>query len=190
MKTNTIQDLGNFSGTILIPVFESEDKNSDTIVFDGLPIPSKIFSGIKDTLYLVEKNNNIHLFVGLGKTIDYKGLKTIFRRIAAKQKEHFSINVALVLPEQFTDNQVEAMISGLLLGTYDLGHFKANKKVHPFIEPDFTLHLVSDKDHLAVAKKGIKIAKAQLAILNLVDLPSNTVNPKYLAHWAKEKGDV
>ena len=48
MKTNTIQDLGNFSGTILIPVFESEDKNSDTIVFDGLPIPSKIFSGIKD----------------------------------------------------------------------------------------------------------------------------------------------
>ena len=84
------------------------------------------------------------------------------------------------MPEQFTDNQVEAMISGLLLGTYDLGHFKANKKVHPFIEPDFTLHLVSDKDHLAVAKKGIKIAKAQLAILNLVDLPSNTVNPKYV----------
>ncbi len=81
------------------------------------------------------------------------------------------------------------MISGLLLGTYDLGHFKADKKTHPFLEEDFTLSLVSIKDHLATAKKGIKIAKAQLATYNLVDLPPNTVNPKYLANWAKETGE-
>jgi leucyl aminopeptidase len=76
----------------------------------------------------------------------------------------------------------------LLLGTYDLGHFKSDKNVHPFLEPDFSLNLVSEKDYLATAKKGIKIAKAQLATYNLVDLPPNTVNPKYLANWAKETG--
>ena len=116
-------------------------------------------------------------------------MKTTFRRISSKQKENFSSNVALVIPEQFTHDHVEAMISGLLLGTYDLGHFKSDKNVHPFLEPVFSLNLVSEKDYLATAKKGIKIAKAQLATYNLVDLPPNTVNPKYLANWAKETGE-
>ena len=91
MKINIIQNLDNFSGTILIPIFETDEKNEVNITFDGLEIPVKLFSGIKDTHYLAEKNNNIYLFIGLGKTIDYKALKTIFRRISAKQKEHFNL---------------------------------------------------------------------------------------------------
>ena len=189
MKTNTIQNTANFSGTILIPVFETYEKNIIPIAFDGLEIPAKIFFGKKDTHHLVENNNNIHLFIGLGKTIDYKALKTVFRRISANQKEHFSSNIALIVPEQLTDNQLEAMISGLLLGTYDLGHFKSDKKAHPFLDPNFTLNLVSEKDHLATAKKAIKIAKAQLSTHNLVDLPPNTVTPKYLSNWAKDTGE-
>ncbi|WP_338644565.1 leucyl aminopeptidase family protein [Flavobacterium sp. KS-LB2] len=188
MKTNTIQDVTNFSGTILVPVFETYEKSIVPMTFNGLEVTSKIFSGKKDTHYLAEKNNNAHVFIGLGKEIDYKSLKTIFRRIASKQKENFSLNVALVVPEQFTQDQIEAMISGLLLGTYDLGHFKSEKKAHPFLNSDFILSLVSEKDYLATAKKAIKIAKAQLATYNLVDLPPNTINPKYLANWAKEKG--
>jgi leucyl aminopeptidase len=188
MKTNTVVNLDNFSGTILIPAFETYSKSIVPIAFNGLEIASKVFFGKKDTHYLAEKNDNTYVFIGIGKTIDYKSLKTIFRRISSKQKDNFSSNVALVIPDQFTQDQVEAMISGLLLGTYDLGHFKTEKKEHPFLDPDFTLSLVSEKDYLATAKKGIKIAKAQLATYNLVDLPPNTVNPKYLANWAKETG--
>src|SRR3970282_1532517 len=189
MKTNTLKDLDNFSGTILIPAFETYSKSIVPIAFNGLEITSKVFFGKKDTHYLAEKNDNTYVFIGLGKTIDYKSLKTIFRRIASKEKENLSSNVALVIPEQFTQDQVEAIISGLLLGTYDLGHFKSEKNEHPFLDPDFTLNLVSEKDYLATAKKGIKIAKAQLATYNLVDLPPNTINPKYLANWAKETGE-
>ena len=189
MKINTIQNLDSFSGTVLVPFFEVDEKNGVPISFAGKEIPVKLFSGKKDTHYLFEKNNNVHLFIGLGKTIDYKALKTIFRRISAKQKEHFDLNLALVLPEKFTDDQIEAMISGFLLGTYNLGHFKADKKRHPFLEPDFKLHLVSTKDHLATANKAIKISKAQLSVYNLVDLPPNTVTPKYLSNWAKDTGE-
>jgi leucyl aminopeptidase len=189
MKINTVANLDNFSGTILIPAFETYSKSIVPITFNGLEISSKVFFGKKDTHYLAEQNDNTHVFIGVGKTIDYKSLKTVFRRISYKQQDSFSSNVALVIPEQFTQDQVEAMISGLLLGTYDLGHFKSEKKEHPFLDPDFTLNLVSEKDYLATAKKGIKIAKAQLAAFNLVDLPPNTINPKYLANWAKETGD-
>ena len=189
MKTNAVANLDNFLGTILIPAFETYLKSIVPISFNGLEITSKVFFGKKDTHYLAEKSDNTYVFIGLGKTIDYKSLKTIFRRVSSKQKENLSSNVALVIPEEFTQDQVEAMISGLLLGTYDLGHFKADKKIHPFLEEDFTLNLVSSKDNLATAKKAIKIAKAQLATYNLVDLPPNTINPKYLANWAKETGE-
>lgn len=189
MKINTIVNIDNFSGIIIIPVFETYSKSIVPIKFDGLEIASKVFFGKKDTLYLAEKNDNTYIFIGLGKEIDYKAVKTIFRRIASKQKDNLSSKVALVLPEQLNTDQVEAMISGLLLGTYDLGHFKSEKKEHPFLNANFTLNLVSEKDHLATANKAIKIAKAQLATYNLVDLPPNTVTPKYLASWAKETGE-
>ncbi|MFV8369763.1 leucyl aminopeptidase family protein [Flavobacterium sp. LB2R40] len=190
MKVNTLQNLTNFSGTILIPAFETYSKSIVPIAYDGVEIDAKVFYGKKDTHYLAEKSNTTYVFIGLGKTIDYKSLKTIFRRISSKQKDSLNSNVALVIPDQFTEDQMEAVVSGLLLGTYDLGHFKSDKHLHPFLEPTFSLSLVSEKDYLATAKKGIKIAKAQLGTYNLVDLPPNTVTPKYLANWAKDAGDT
>ncbi|OAB29505.1 leucyl aminopeptidase [Flavobacterium fryxellicola] len=188
MITNTIQNTDDFSGTILIPVFETYEKSIVPIAYNGLEISSKLFYGKKDTHYVAEKNEATYIFIGLGKAIDYRSLKTIFRRISSKHKELFSSNIALVVPEQCIENQVEAIVSGLLLGTYNLGHFKIDKDEHPFLAIDFTLSLVTNQDFLAAAKKGIKIAKAQLSTFTLVDLPPNTVTPKYLANWAKESG--
>jgi len=187
MKTNTIINLEGFSGVILIPVFETYAKSLVPIEFHGVSVPSKVFYGKKDSHYVVEKYDCLHIFIGLGKDINYKDLKTIFRRISLKQKESFGSNVALVVPEQFSFDQVEAAISGLYLGTYDLGHFKKTEK-HPFLNESFELSLLSKKDLAETVDKGIKIANAQLEILNLVDLPPNVVTPKYLSNWANENG--
>jgi leucyl aminopeptidase len=187
MKTNTIKNLDKFVGTILIPVFETYSKSLVPIEFHGVSVSSKVFYGKKDTHYLVEKYDCTHIFIGLGAAIDYKALKTIFRRISSKQKESFGTNVALVLPEQFTGEQVEATISGMILGTYDLGHFKKIEK-HPFLNEGFELSLLSKKDFSETVTKALKIADAQLEILRLVDLPPNKVTPKYLSNWASETG--
>ncbi|SEA53694.1 leucyl aminopeptidase [Flavobacterium gillisiae] len=188
MKTKQIDKLENFSGTVLIPVFETNAKSIVPIQFEGLEISSKVFYGKKDTSYLAENNNITYLFIGLGKVIDYKALKTIARRISAKEKESFGKNVALFVPEEFNTDQVEATVSGLLLGTYNLGHFKKVDE-HPFLNPDFELEILSSKDYSATINKAIKIARAQLQTLELVDLPPNKVTPKYLANWAQDKGD-
>ena len=55
MKTNTIQNLDGFSGTILIPVFETYIKSLVPIHFGEIEISAKVFYGKKDTHYLVEK---------------------------------------------------------------------------------------------------------------------------------------
>ncbi|WP_367753030.1 M17 family metallopeptidase [Flavobacterium sp. WC2430] len=187
MKTKKIASLENFAGSVLIPVFETNPKNLIPIQFGDLSISSKVFYGKKDTHYLAEKNDTTFIFIGLGKSIDYKSLKTTFRRIAVKEKESFSKQVALNILEEFSDEQVEAVVSGLLLGTYNLGHYK--KQVdHPFLDTNFELEIVSTKDFSDVINKAIKIAKAQLETLALVDLPPNKVTPKYLASWAQDKG--
>lgn len=187
MKTNTIKNLDNFKGTILIPVFETYVKSLVPIEFHGVSVHSKVFYGKKDTHYAVEKYDCTHIFIGLGKDVDYKSLKTIFRRISSKQKESFCANMALALPEQFTAEQVEATISGLYLGTYDLGHFKKTD-IHPFLKEGFELSLFSKKEYSESVTKGLKIADAQLETLRLVDLPPNKVTPKYLSNWANETG--
>lgn len=187
MKTQQIENLENYMGTILIPVFETHVKSVVPIDFHGVFVNSKVFYGKKDTYYLVEKYDCTHIFIGLGKTIDYKSLKTIFRRIASKQKDAIAKNTTLVLPEEFTKEQVEASISGLLLGTYDLGHYKKTSP-HPFLKKDFQLGISSKTDFTATIEKAIKIAYAQLEILRLVDLPPNAITPQYLSNWAKDSG--
>jgi len=187
MKVKKIQNLDNYSGTILIPVFETTQKSIVPIEFRGLSVYSQVFYGKKDTHYLVEQHDCTHIFIGLGKEIDYKGLKTIFRRISAKQKETFGTNVILAIPDNFTGYQVEAAVSGLLLGTYNLGHYK-NTALHPFLKNDFELDYTASSDFDEAMTKGIKIANAQLQTHALVDLPPNKVTPKYLANWAIETG--
>ena len=187
MKIKKIQNLDNFKGTILIPVFETTAKSIVPIEYHGVSVYSQVFYGKKDTHYLVEKYECTHVFIGLGKEVDYKSLKTIFRRISSKQKDVFGKNVAIAIPESFNSIQVEAMASGLLVGTYNLGHYKKTEE-HPFLKSDFEFNSISNSDYEEAFEKGFKIAKAQLETFALVDLPPNKITPKYLANWATETG--
>ncbi|MBM6499071.1 leucyl aminopeptidase family protein [Flavobacterium macrobrachii] len=187
MKTKQIQNLDNFTGTILIPVFETNAKSIIPIEYHGISVPSKVFYGKKDTHYVVEKYDCTHIFIGLGKEIDYKAIKTIFRRISSKQKELFNKNLVVVLPNELKNEQVEALFSGLILGTYNLGHYKKTE-AHPFLTNDFVFQYIAKENLDEIISKGIKIAQAQLETFNLVDLPPNKVTPKYLADWATETG--
>ena len=157
------------------------------IEYHGVSVYSQVFYGKKDTHYLVEKYDCTHVFIGLGKQVDYKSLKTIFRRISSKQKDVFSQNVVLVIPDDFSAKQVEATVSGLLLGTYNLGHYKKTES-HPFLKDDFELKYTANSDYDEVMHKAIKIANAQLETYALVDLPPNKITPKYLSNWAAESG--
>lgn len=187
MKTIQVKDINNFEGTIIVPVFETTAHNVIPITFDDVEVSSRVFYGKKDSSYLVESKATTYLFVGLGKEIGYKSLKTIFRRVAANSKDIFGKSVVLALPNEFKSEQLEASISGLVLGTYNLGHYK-KQFTHPFLGPEFELQILSENNYKEVTERAIKIAKAQLETLALVDLPPNRVTPKYLTEWAADRG--
>mgnify|MGYP006166462001 FL=1 len=168
----------------LIPLLETEE----TIIFDEIHLSKTIFSGKKDSLYFYEKDENIFIFIGLGKNPDYKSLKTTFRRISAKQKSYFKEEAKLFLSGDFSNDYIEAMISGLWIGTYQLGHYKKDKTQHPLESDDFIFEVNSYSDVKNAVEKGLKIANAQLETYHLVDLPPNKITPKHLADWAIEAG--
>jgi len=187
MNIRKIESLSNYSGTVLIPVFETYKKSIIPIEFNGVSVTSKVFYGSKDSIFISDLKDSTYIFIGLGKETDYKSLKTAFRRISAKQKDLFGLKTCVVIPSQFTNRQIEAVFSGLYLGTYNLGHFKKTER-HPFLVKDFVLDYHSLLEVEENASMGFKIAHAQLETFNLVDLPPNKVNPEYLANWAKECG--
>ncbi|MBC7494232.1 MAG: leucyl aminopeptidase family protein [Flavobacterium sp.] len=183
MKVNIISHINSSIKTVLIPVFEIDAD----VRFNGVTISKLIFSGKKDTHYIYGSNGVIYVFIGVGNDNNYKNIKTIFRRISAKQKDFLNGSVALHVPDLFLNSQVEAAVSGLYLGTYNLGHFKKTD-IHPFLKTDFELNLIAADIFLAAAQKGVQIAKSQLDVFTLVDLPPNVVTPKYLSNWAHESG--
>jgi leucyl aminopeptidase len=81
MKTNTIQNLEKFTGTIIIPVYETYSKSLVPIEFHGVSVSSKIFYGKKDSFYVVEKYDVCACFCWFRKTIDYKSLKTALEEL-------------------------------------------------------------------------------------------------------------
>jgi leucyl aminopeptidase len=97
--------------------------------------------------------------------------------------------VLLTIPENFTSLEVEAAVSGLCLGTYDLGHYKRTD-THPLTNPDFHLHYLANADFSEALQKGQKIANAQLQTFHLVDLPPNKITPKFLSDWAIKAGQT
>ncbi|UPQ78922.1 leucyl aminopeptidase family protein [Flavobacterium azooxidireducens] len=168
----------------LIPLLEAEE----AIIFDEIHLSKTIFSGKKDSLYFYEKDENIFLFIGLGKDPDYKSIKATFRKISAKQKTYFKEEAKLFLSGDLSTDNIEAIISGLWLGTYQLGHYKKDKKHHPLESEDFIFEVNSYSDVKNAIDKGLKIANAQLETYHLVDLPPNKITPKHLADWAIETG--
>ncbi|MGY6743197.1 MAG: leucyl aminopeptidase family protein [Cecembia sp.] len=180
----------HFKGLIILPFFENENAFLSYQQFPSAQVSNHLFSGKKDSQFLLEKTeeDQIFLFLGLGKEPDYKSIKNAFRRLTAKQEQLFTGQVLLVLSNDFDEQAMEAAVSGLLLGTYRLGHFKSPEKS----PKDWSQINLGISSHLSkaeeTAQRAQKIASAQIQSFKLVDLPPNTVTPEYLAEWARNTG--
>ena len=63
MKIKQLQNLDDYTGTILIPVFETYEKSIIPIEFHLASVTSNVFCGKKDTHYIYEKFDCTHLFI-------------------------------------------------------------------------------------------------------------------------------
>lgn len=185
MKINYLLSIPNHSKTIIIPFLENET----TINYQKISINSQLFSGKKDEIYPTIIDDKKIIFLGLGKEINYKTIQNVYRRLVAKKNDWFSDEFSIVFPEFSNQIMVESAISGLYLGTYQIGHFKNDKKENTILNKDFIINIVSEKDFKNEVSRGLNIGKATKTALEMIDLPPNVATPTYLADWAKTLED-
>lgn len=191
MKLNIQNTADKFKGLVLIPFVEVDESVGFPEGLSKIEISKNLFSGKKDTQYIIEDKTEerIYILVGLGKIPEYHTVKTAFRRLSAKQQPLFNEEILLIFSDNMGADLLEAAVSGLLLGTYRLGHYK-NSETEPKNWGNTTLSIISPyKNSLKIAERGLKIAIAQLETFKMVDLPPNKVTPEYLADWAKKTGN-
>jgi leucyl aminopeptidase len=189
MKISPIKSSENFKGLVIIPFFEM-DESGQAISFESFSISKNLFLGKKDSQFIIEDKDSdrMFLFLGLGKEPSYKTIKTAFRRLTSKQENLFEKKVLVILEDKMDSDFLEAAVSGLVLGTYRLGHYKQSEK-GPKNWSKVNISILSAiPEPKKIIEKGLKIADAQIETFHLVDLPPNKITPKYLADWAASAG--
>jgi bisphosphoglycerate-dependent phosphoglycerate mutase len=66
------------------------------------------------------------------------------------------VKQAKKISNELKNEQVEALFSGLILGTYNLGHYKKTE-AHPFLTNDFVFQYIAKENLAEIILKGIKI---------------------------------
>ncbi|MCH7403386.1 leucyl aminopeptidase [Belliella kenyensis] len=188
MKISIKKSLSDLQGLIILPFFESENEVKLPENLSHSTISSRVFNGKKDSIYMLEDEKNLLFFIGLGNSdATFKSIQTAFRRVTAKHESIFEEDFNIIFSNDFSNEHIQAAITGLKLGTYRLSHFKSTEKEKKDWNK-INLTLISENSNLEkIAKDSIALASAQIETMKLVDLPANEVTPTYLANWAQEK---
>ncbi|QYH38804.1 leucyl aminopeptidase family protein [Algoriphagus sp. NBT04N3] len=168
----------------VIPFLEKEEISFSALNGVSVNVKSPIFSGKKDSFYVLEAEKEMVLLVGLGKEPEYKSIENSFRKVLHKHDHLIDQSILLEFPEGFDDNYLEPALVGLFLGDYHLDFFKKERK-NNFEELEVHIKL-AHKNAEKLVQRAEKISKAKKEAFRLVDLPPNNLTPEYLAEWAVE----
>jgi len=191
---------------LLVPIAQQPEMDGTLAQISeksGIPvdhIKAGFKAGLKDvhTLYFIENQQHKRIFLlGLGEKPRSIDIILAFRSFFFKHKSNLPADLAIsFLHGNAPENParwVEAAVNGALLGGYDIGLYKTEKK-NGTAPPDdgARIAIFVAKQHLtattAALEKGRATAATQLEIFNLVNAPANKKTPQTLADWALESG--
>lgn len=188
---------------LIVPIAQQADLEAVLkLVSVKTEVPTDlIFSDFKaaakevQTLYFNEdgKAKRIYL-LGLGEAPRSIDVLNAFRSLFFKRKANLPASLGIsFLHENAPENPsvwLEASVNGLLLGLYDIGLYKTNKKPEE-AGPDFNVEiLVAEKNQslTEALNRGLAFAATHAEIFNLINAPANKKTPQVLADWAVKSG--
>lgn len=197
----------NLSEGLLIPIVKQasyENALASVSELTGLPLNllKEDFKAEKkeiQTFYFQKENKTKRIFLlGLGEKPTSADIIDSFRSFIYKWKNKLAKNIGIsFLQNNLSGNHfsmLEAAVNGTLLGCYEIGVYKTDKKnEEAFLSKDAILEIYVEKElekeALKAIKKGKAVAETQLEIFNLVDAPSNKKTPQVLSKWAQDSGE-
>ena len=158
----------------------------------------KNFKGNKGEIHPLYAQNQRLFLIGIGENPSLNTIVKTFRKFSSTHKENISssIGISLMHDNEGTqvDHTLEAIINGLLLGTYQIGKFKTSQEVlHPLEHPESNIEIfLANSQHPSAQKateRGAAFATTQMSIFDLVNAPANKKLPSDLANWAVQSGE-
>lgn len=183
-KINFSKSISDSETLIIVPFLESDKP----LQWHDFTVSLPLFKAEKGTEFVFHSPNQTVVFLGLGKNPDFKTIQYVFRKFAFHHKNLFEQSCSVFVSDEMANLHIKAISNGLFLGTYQLNHFKKEKKTHALLNEDFELCLVSNQNIENDILLGYKLALAQIEAFYLVDLPPNQMTPQYLAQKSMEIG--
>ncbi len=172
----------------IIPVLEKQVKQTIQSKLE-LSVHDSVFSGKKDSTYLLNHQDQLILLVGLGEQPEIQNVEKTFRRILSKNSDLIADQVMVDFPESMEPSQIESALVGFQLGAYSLDFFKKEKDRKKDFQNLSVLVNAQVGNLENILKRSDRIAKSKIEAFKLVDLPPNVLTPEYLADWAKARID-
>ena len=203
MNPNITFQLNDRIETIIIPVAGSSAAELILSNIKGMThTPPKLvlqdFKGEKGNVHFLYSDQKRIILVGLGENPTFNTIIRTFRKLVYKTRKKLAPPVALsfeygpVVPEW--ESMLEGIVNGLVLGNYNIGHFKTDQDVKPPISEDqAVIDIVVPSAWGEIAQKcadhGRMVGETQMRIMELVNAPSNKKTAGDLAQWALASGE-
>ncbi|MFN4145243.1 MAG: leucyl aminopeptidase family protein [Runella sp.] len=173
---------------------EHENLTTHLKIFETVPWLTEEFKAEAKQVQFFYIDSKKHYFIGLGKNPTQADFIKTLRSFFYKHKKTLPDNVAIDLTRSNVSNEwVEAIVNGCVLGDYDLGLYKTEKPTEPhFFQKESLLQIIIAQEDTPftteAAQRGEAIAQTQIRVMDLMNAPSNKKTPQTLADWAIASG--
>lgn len=147
-----------------------------------ITIKTPDFNGEFSTVQMLygAKGNRVYL-LGIGEEKDSVKIDEAFRKLSFDNKNYWKKPIQ-VITESFSDSELQKVIIGLEMSSYDMGVFKSKKEESSVV----TFEIVSSKNITGILEEGKLIGETINRIKTLIDAPSNQKIPGFLGQWAED----
>lgn len=197
MKVTVVNEHINTPTSIIFPIYQDDKLEVNlrsiarkySIDFDLLSTDFKANENEVQATYSKKRGGACRLFiVGLGKHPDYGPALKTFKSFFKSQNQKLGEDTTIILryiPRKLHPMVSEVLSIGSVVGAYDLGLYKTDKKNYK----EYKLQI--ETSHPATSERvnqAVALAETQVRVMDLVNAPANKLTPKILGDWVIESG--
>lgn len=145
---------------------------------------SDFFSGKKNDTFIISEEQEVKFLIGLGKNPQNFEIQTVATKFAYDFRKKIKATPTLLVYENFNEQQIESIVKGLFLGTYEY-HFKQE---HVFFNENFQLILndASEETIQNIIQKTNALCEGQFACMEWLNKPANYKHTQHISEFLKE----
>jgi len=142
------------------------------------------FNGKKGETFVVTSEKSVQYLIGLGENVQKFEIQKTANDFSQKNKKNLQPVSTKIEAKNFNSNQLESLINGLFLGTYQYPF----KTEHPFWNENSELHIENfEPEKLSeISEKTLALCNGQFAAMDWLNKPANFKKTNDVSSFLKD----